>query len=268
MDSRRCGAGRVHGRDLHQFERRCAGLRNGTSPRSGSAQPGSWARAVGESSNRGATHSRLVLEVRCNWKLAVENYLRGPTICRRCTRRSNDYSRLEDHYCFCDAQDFAGQGSLAYRLSDVAGHAPASPRAMAGGSNPCGGISFVVSERAARTPGRPMPSPSSWRRSLPDLTREEVRIFLRGRRSLVGRLWARAGRRLTRPGTRCSARTCSPWSGMQTGACLARLPGRRVLSPAPWMKPLITFTRWVAAKLASGAWPEIRGKRPRACSRR
>jgi choline monooxygenase len=66
------------------------------------------------------THSRLVIDVRCNWKLAVENYCEAyhlpwvhPAL--------NDYSRLEDHYCFSDAQDFAGQGSLAYRLSDVAG---------------------------------------------------------------------------------------------------------------------------------------------------
>jgi choline monooxygenase len=33
----------------------------------------------------------------------------------------NSYSRLEDHYCFTDGSDFSGQGSLAYRLSDVAG---------------------------------------------------------------------------------------------------------------------------------------------------
>ena len=62
----------------------------------------------------------VVIDVRCNWKLAVENYCEAyhlpwvhPAL--------NDYSRLEDHYCFSDAQDFAGQGSLAYRLSDVAG---------------------------------------------------------------------------------------------------------------------------------------------------
>jgi choline monooxygenase len=68
----------------------------------------------------GVTHSRLVIDMRCNWKLAVENYCEAyhlpwvhPAL--------NDYSRLEDHYCFSDAQDFAGQGSLAYRLSDVAG---------------------------------------------------------------------------------------------------------------------------------------------------
>ena len=70
--------------------------------------------------NAGADHSRLVLDVRCNWKLAVENYCEAyhlPWV----HPGLNDYSRLEDHYCFSDSQDFAGQGSLAYRLSDVAG---------------------------------------------------------------------------------------------------------------------------------------------------
>ena len=36
----------------------------------------------------------------------------------------NSYSRLEDHYCFL-GEDFAGQGSLAYRGSEIAGtHLP------------------------------------------------------------------------------------------------------------------------------------------------
>jgi choline monooxygenase len=72
----------------------------------------------------GITDSHVTLNVRCNWKLAVENYCEAyhlpwvhPSL--------NTYSKLEDHYCFLDAKDFAGQGSLAYRLSDVAGtHLP------------------------------------------------------------------------------------------------------------------------------------------------
>lgn len=62
----------------------------------------------------------LSLEIASNWKLAVENYCEAyhlpwvhPAL--------NSYSRLEDHYSFTDAQHFAGQGSLAYRLGDVAG---------------------------------------------------------------------------------------------------------------------------------------------------
>jgi choline monooxygenase len=74
--------------------------------------------------------SRLSLEVRCNWKLAVENYCEAyhlpwvhPAL--------NSYSRLEDHDCFIDNEGFSGQRSLAYRLSDVAGtklpHFPSWP---------------------------------------------------------------------------------------------------------------------------------------------
>jgi len=61
----------------------------------------------------GLTDAQLSLEVRCNWKLAVENYCESyhlpwvhPSL--------NGYSRLEDHYCFLDAPGFSGQGSLAY----------------------------------------------------------------------------------------------------------------------------------------------------------
>jgi choline monooxygenase len=68
----------------------------------------------------GISGAALTLDVQCNWKLAVENYCEAyhlpwvhPSL--------NSYSRLEDHYCFLDARDFSGQGSLAYRLSDVAG---------------------------------------------------------------------------------------------------------------------------------------------------
>jgi choline monooxygenase len=68
----------------------------------------------------GLTDSHLTLEVRANWKLAVENYCESyhlpwvhPSL--------NSYSRLEDHECFLDEEMFSGQASLAYRLSEVAG---------------------------------------------------------------------------------------------------------------------------------------------------
>jgi choline monooxygenase len=68
----------------------------------------------------GSTDAALTLELRCNWKLAVENYCEAyhlpwvhPAL--------NSYSRLEDHYCFLGEQDFSGQGSLAYRFGEVAG---------------------------------------------------------------------------------------------------------------------------------------------------
>lgn len=62
----------------------------------------------------------LEITVDCNWKLAVENYCESyhlpwvhPSL--------NSYSRLEDHYNIQFGESFSGQGSLAYRLSNVAG---------------------------------------------------------------------------------------------------------------------------------------------------
>jgi choline monooxygenase len=64
----------------------------------------------------------LEVEVKSNWKLAVENYCESyhlpwihPSL--------NTYSRLEDHYHIMYGDDFAGQGSYAYRLSDEVGTA-------------------------------------------------------------------------------------------------------------------------------------------------
>lgn len=62
----------------------------------------------------------LSIEVKCNWKLAVENYCEAyhlpwvhPSL--------NSYSRLEDHYNIMFDGNFAGQGSYAYNLADVEG---------------------------------------------------------------------------------------------------------------------------------------------------
>ena len=64
----------------------------------------------------------LEIEVKSNWKLAVENYCESyhlpwihPSL--------NTYSRLEDHYHIMYGDDFGGQGSYAYRLSDEVGTA-------------------------------------------------------------------------------------------------------------------------------------------------
>jgi choline monooxygenase len=62
----------------------------------------------------------LSIEVNCNWKLAVENYCEAyhlPWI----HPALNSYSRLEDHYNIMFGDGFAGQGSHAYNLADVAG---------------------------------------------------------------------------------------------------------------------------------------------------
>ena len=64
----------------------------------------------------------MEIEVKSNWKLAVENYCESyhlpwihPSL--------NTYSRLEDHYHIMYGDNFGGQGSYAYRLSDEAGTA-------------------------------------------------------------------------------------------------------------------------------------------------
>ncbi|HVC00920.1 MAG TPA: aromatic ring-hydroxylating dioxygenase subunit alpha [Steroidobacteraceae bacterium] len=71
----------------------------------------------------GIGDSRLTLTVRCNWKLAVENYCEAyhlPWV----HPELNAYSTLADHYCFL-GEEFAGQGSHTYRGSEVAGtHLP------------------------------------------------------------------------------------------------------------------------------------------------
>ncbi|MFT6372087.1 MAG: choline monooxygenase [Gammaproteobacteria bacterium] len=64
----------------------------------------------------------MQIEIQANWKLAVENYCESyhlpwihPSL--------NSYSKLEDHYHIMIDEDFSGQGSYAYRLSDEVGTA-------------------------------------------------------------------------------------------------------------------------------------------------
>ena len=64
----------------------------------------------------------LQIEVQSNWKLAVENYCEAyhlPWI----HPDLNRYSKLDDHYHIMIGDNFAGQGSNAYRLSSDAGTA-------------------------------------------------------------------------------------------------------------------------------------------------
>jgi choline monooxygenase len=76
----------------------------------------------------GGQDSSLSFDLRCNWKLAVENYCEGyhlpwvhPAL--------NRYSRLEDHYNIERDGLFAGQGSRLYRprLSDSGQEFPRFP---------------------------------------------------------------------------------------------------------------------------------------------
>lgn len=83
-----------------------------------------WKGFIGEQGmdllHQADNNENLEITVNSNWKLAVENYCEAyhlpwvhPSL--------NSYSRLEDHYNIMFDERFAGQGSLAYNLSDKAG---------------------------------------------------------------------------------------------------------------------------------------------------
>ncbi|GGE61772.1 aromatic ring-hydroxylating oxygenase subunit alpha [Actibacterium pelagium] len=62
----------------------------------------------------GGDGQTLELNLKTNWKLAVENYCESyhlPWV----HPGLNSYSRLEDHYNIDEAQNFAGQGTVVYR---------------------------------------------------------------------------------------------------------------------------------------------------------
>ncbi len=68
----------------------------------------------------GGADSQFTLEVKSNWKLAVENYCESyhlPWV----HPGLNSYSRLEDHYHIMEKGAFSGQGTLVYNptLSDT-----------------------------------------------------------------------------------------------------------------------------------------------------
>lgn len=69
----------------------------------------------------GGADSHFILDVNCNWKLAVENYCESyhlPWV----HPGLNTYSRLEDHYHIENKGLFSGQGTLVYRqIKDDAG---------------------------------------------------------------------------------------------------------------------------------------------------
>ena len=60
------------------------------------------------------TDSSFILELNCNWKLAVENYCESyhlPWV----HPELNLISKLEDHYNIQEKNEFSGQGSYVYR---------------------------------------------------------------------------------------------------------------------------------------------------------
>jgi len=194
----------------------------------------------------GITDSHLTLDVRCNWKLAVENYCEAyhlpwvhPAL--------NSYSKLEDHYCFLDATDFAGQGSKAYRGSVVAGaNLPRFPDWPA--------EQVHVAEYPTLYPNVLLGFQADHVFAIiltplaPDRTREEVRIFYVDDGAVADRYSA------------CRAATQAAWrvvfsedvfavEGMQAGRAS---PGYRggVFSPV-MDEPTHHFHRWVAERLVA-----------------
>ena len=64
--------------------------------------------------------ARITVELRCNWKLAVENYCESyhlPWV----HRGLNSYSRIQDHYNIVADDWGAGQGSRVFEFSERAG---------------------------------------------------------------------------------------------------------------------------------------------------
>jgi choline monooxygenase len=196
----------------------------------------------------GVTDSHLTLDVRCNWKLAVENYCEAyhlpwvhPSL--------NAYSKLEDHFCFLDEKDFAGQGSLAYRLSEVAGtHLPKLEEWSAQRTQ--------VAEYPALYPNVLLGFHADHAFAViltplcAGITREEVRIFYADEGASADTYAA------------CRAAIHASWrvvfgedvfavEGMQQGRASPGYQGG-VFSPV-MDEPTHHFHRWVAAKLAERA---------------
>jgi choline monooxygenase len=192
----------------------------------------------------GLDHAHLTLELRANWKLAVENYCEAyhlpwvhPAL--------NSYSRLEDHACFLDAEEFCGQQSLAYRLSEVAGTAlPRLPEWPAD--------RLHVAEYPALYPNVLFGFHADHAFAVlltplgADLTREELRIFYVGEGATADSYRS------------CRAATHAAWrvvfaedvpavEGMQQGRASPGYQGG-VFSPVMDL-PTHHFHRWVAARL-------------------
>ena len=82
-----------------------------------------WNTYLGETGygrmKREADSGSVMLDVACNWKLAVENYCESyhlPWV----HPGLNSYSRIQDHYHIMFDQ-FGGQGTMVYNLSETAG---------------------------------------------------------------------------------------------------------------------------------------------------
>jgi len=79
-----------------------------------------WREFSGQPLTFGGEESGFELDVKTNWKLAVENYCESyhlPWV----HPGLNSYSRLEDHYHIEEPDQFSGQGTLVYRQLELAG---------------------------------------------------------------------------------------------------------------------------------------------------
>lgn len=149
LDGRLRGTPHIGGQDRHEcegFDPDCHGLREIRSSTwmdlvfvnlDGGAEPFEdfvgplaqrWAHIDADALRHGGEDARWVLDLACNWKLAVENHNDAyhlPWV----HRSLNSYSRFEDHYDVMgeNHDHYAGQGSLAYRAPRPEG-APALPK--------------------------------------------------------------------------------------------------------------------------------------------
>jgi choline monooxygenase len=195
----------------------------------------------------GSSGEGMRLEVRCNWKLAVENYCESyhlpwvhPSL--------NSYSRLEDHYCYTDDSDYSGQGTLAYRPGDIDG--ASLPRLPAWPAD-----RMQVAEYPSLYPNVLLGLHADHAFAViltplaPDLTREEVRIFY-----VAGGADGETYRA-------CRAANLEAWRGVFTEDVFAvegmqagrASPGYDGGVFAPGMDQATHhFHRWVATKLLAG----------------
>lgn len=272
LDGRLTGTPNIGGLGIHETERFDRG-RHGLRPvrsrvwlglvfvnLSGDAEPfEAWIRPLAERFDRlggpgyaqrlhpAATHGEFRFDVRANWKLAVENNLDAshlPWIHPALNRQSP----LEDHYCFLDDLEFAGQGSSAY--DTVPHESPPLPRLEAWpdrtGEYPCLYPNVFVSGHADHfwtmvlEPVAPDRTIERWRSHF--LDEAAVAASFESARSSIRERWAVI-----------LAEDVAVVEGMQRGRSSPAFDGgvfAPVLDP-----PVHHFHRWVARRLAA---PETR----------
>ena len=194
--------------------------------------------------NPAATHGEFGFDVRANWKLAVENNLDAshlPWIHPSLNRQSP----LEDHYCFLDEAEFAGQGSSAY--DTVLNESPPLPRIEAWpartGEYPCLYPNVFVSGHADHfwtmvlEPVAPDRTIERWRSYFVDGAAEDAGF--ESARSRIRERWAAI-----------LGEDVTVVEGMQRGRNSPAFDGG-VFAPV-LDRPVHHFHRWVARRLAAG----------------